>query len=138
MLPHLIPRLTAAAAAVITAAAGRSRGFGFVEFRRSDDADAARRALDGKDHPTLGLIMVNFVNPAKSQDRRANGGINNMAGAPGMGGRGRGGGFGGRGGRFGDGMMGGRGGFAGGRGRGEAQDADWVLQRMLCVWQQHQ
>lgn len=121
-LRNLSARLITAAVVAGAGAAGRSRGFGFVEFRRSDDADAARRALDGKDHPTLGLIMVNFVNPAKNQDRRVNGGIHNMAGAPGMGGRGREAGWGGRGGRFGGDMMmmGGRGGFGGGRGRGEA------------------
>lgn len=32
------------------------RGFGFVEFFRSDHADAAVHALDGTNHPVLGQV----------------------------------------------------------------------------------
>jgi RNA recognition motif-containing protein len=75
---------------------GQPRGFAFVEMATSEDAQAAIRALDGKDIAGRALK----VNEARAKEDR--------------GGRRPGGGGGGRGG-FGG---GGRGGFGGGGGRG--------------------
>ena len=45
---------------------GYGKGFGFIEFGRSDHADAAFRALDRTKHPELGCLLITFVNPSKS------------------------------------------------------------------------
>ncbi|KAK9811589.1 hypothetical protein WJX72_006627 [[Myrmecia] bisecta] len=47
---------------------GLSKGFAFVEFKSSGEADTAFRALDGHQHPTLGKILAAFANPAKQKD----------------------------------------------------------------------
>lgn len=46
---------------------GRSRGFGFVEFESDDEAQAAIKALDGKDVDGRALT-VNVARPR--EDRR--------------------------------------------------------------------
>lgn len=51
--------------------AGHPKGFAFVEFKRSDHADAALRAFDGGEHSTLGKILVSFVNPSKTGEKRS-------------------------------------------------------------------
>ena len=80
---------------------GQSRGFGFVEFRSSEEAQAAINGLNGKDVGGRALV-VNEARPG--------------GGGRGGGGGGRGGGGGGRGGYGGGG--GGRGGYGGGGGGG--------------------
>ncbi|KAK9845951.1 hypothetical protein WJX81_006763 [Elliptochloris bilobata] len=52
-------------------ATGVAKGFGFVEFKRSNHADAALRATDGVDHSVLGRVLVSFANPAKLDAQRA-------------------------------------------------------------------
>eukprot|EP00195_Chlamydomonas_chlamydogama_P017919 CAMPEP_0202896070 /NCGR_PEP_ID=MMETSP1392-20130828/5135_1 /ASSEMBLY_ACC=CAM_ASM_000868 /TAXON_ID=225041 /ORGANISM="Chlamydomonas chlamydogama, Strain SAG 11-48b" /LENGTH=882 /DNA_ID=CAMNT_0049581299 /DNA_START=95 /DNA_END=2743 /DNA_ORIENTATION=+ len=47
--------------------AGHSKGYSFVEFRRSDHAETAMKAMDGVNHPVLGRLLVSFQNPAKQQ-----------------------------------------------------------------------
>jgi len=49
--------------------AGHSKGYSFVEFRRSDHAETAMKAMDGVNHPVLGRLLVSFQNPAKSANR---------------------------------------------------------------------
>ncbi|CAD7702685.1 unnamed protein product [Ostreobium quekettii] len=49
---------------------GYGKGFGFVEFSRSDHADAAFRALDRVDHPELGCLLITFVNPSKTDSEQ--------------------------------------------------------------------
>ena len=49
---------------------GRSRGFGFVEFESDENAQAALRALDGKDMGGRALR----VNEAQDKNRRGGGG----------------------------------------------------------------
>ena len=46
---------------------GRSRGFGFVEFENSADAQAAQAALDGQDYEGRALR----VNEAQERERRS-------------------------------------------------------------------
>jgi len=46
---------------------GRSRGFGFVEFENSQDAQAAQAALDGQDYEGRTLR----VNEAQERERRS-------------------------------------------------------------------
>lgn len=46
---------------------GRSRGFGFVEFETSEDAQAAQAALDGQDFGGRNLR----VNEAQERERRS-------------------------------------------------------------------
>ncbi|KAJ3673098.1 hypothetical protein LUZ60_006472 [Juncus effusus] len=83
---------------------GRSRGFGFVTFATTDDAQAAITAMDGKDlHGRM--VRVNYAND------RAGG----FRGGAGGGSGGFGGGYGGGSGGFGGGYGGGQGGYGGGR-----------------------
>jgi RNA recognition motif-containing protein len=89
---------------------GQSRGFAFVEMATSEEAQAAIRALDGKDVDGRAL-KVNEARP--KEDRGGRGGFGGGRGGSGGGGRG---GFGGGGGRGGFGGGGGRGGYGGGRG----------------------
>jgi cold-inducible RNA-binding protein len=49
---------------------GRSKGFGFVEMATQDEAEAAIRALNGKDSNGRALT----VNEAKPREARAGGG----------------------------------------------------------------
>lgn len=43
-----------------------------MEFLRSDEAEAAALALDGREVPSLGpILVVQLVNPARSPDRAA-------------------------------------------------------------------
>eukprot|EP01023_Acetabularia_acetabulum_P021520 TRINITY_DN212_c0_g1_i2.p1 TRINITY_DN212_c0_g1~~TRINITY_DN212_c0_g1_i2.p1 ORF type:complete len:688 (-),score=165.93 TRINITY_DN212_c0_g1_i2:888-2864(-) len=101
----------------------RAKDYGFVEFRRSDHADAAMRSLDGFDHEKMGKLAVSFIPPAKLTGNQQ---------TPGGGGR-RGGGRGsGRGGR---GMRGGRG---GGRGGGNNDMGYGNAYNMLPMMQQQQ
>ncbi len=72
---------------------GQSKGFGFVEFERDEDAQAAITGLNGQQHDGRALQ----VNEARPREERR----------PGGGGGGRGGGGGGRGG-YGGGGGGGR------------------------------
>lgn len=80
---------------------GRSKGFGFVEMESDEEARAAIKSLNEKDHDGRPLT----VNEAKPREDRGGGG------------RGYGGGGGGGGG-YGGGGGGGRGGYGGGGGRG--------------------
>lgn len=49
-----------------------NRGFAFVGFKHSFEADAAYRALDGTDHPGVGRFLVSFANPSRpTADGRA-------------------------------------------------------------------
>ena len=80
---------------------GRSKGFGFVQMRSDEEAQAAIAALNGQEQDGRTLT----VNEAKPREDRGGGG----------GGRG---GFGGGGGRSGGGGGGGRGGYGGGGGGG--------------------
>jgi RNA recognition motif-containing protein len=99
---------------------GQPRGFGFVEFESSDDAQRAIASLDGQqvDGRTIS------VNVARERERtpRFSGG-DGGGGGGGYGGGGGGGGFGGGGGGFGGGGGGfgggGDGGGGGGRGGGD-------------------
>ena len=83
---------------------GQSRGFGFVEFGSSSEAEAAIAAMNGASLDGRALS----VNVAKPREGGGGGGRGGFGG--GGGGRGGGGGFGGGG--------GGRGGGGGGRGGG--------------------
>ncbi len=78
---------------------GRSKGFGFVEMKTDQEAQAAIAALNGQDSGGRALT----VNEARPKTE---------------GGRGGGGGGGGRGGFGGGGSGGGRGGYGGGGGGG--------------------
>lgn len=82
---------------------GRSKGFGFVEMKTDQEAQAAIAAMNGKDHEGRALT----VNEAKPREDR--GGGRGGSGGGGRGGYGGGGGGGGRGG------YGGGGGGGGGR-----------------------
>eukprot|EP01025_Chloroclados_australasicus_P062166 TRINITY_DN8164_c0_g2_i3.p1 TRINITY_DN8164_c0_g2~~TRINITY_DN8164_c0_g2_i3.p1 ORF type:complete len:684 (-),score=127.01 TRINITY_DN8164_c0_g2_i3:380-2269(-) len=66
---------------------GRAKDYGFVEFARSDQADAAMRQLDGFDHEMMGKLAVSFIPPSKLQpnQERSRGGRRS-----GLSGRGRG------------------------------------------------
>ncbi|GLI60623.1 hypothetical protein VaNZ11_002785 [Volvox africanus] len=76
------------AASITRGPQGYSKGFGFIEFLRSDHAAAAQAALDGKEVPTLGKLAISFVNPSKSTDRRAGPqGPGGRGGPQGLGGR---------------------------------------------------
>ncbi len=83
---------------------GRSKGFGFVEMSKDEDAQAAIRGLNGQDQDGRPLT----VNEARPREERSGGG-----GGGGHRGGGGGGGYGGGGG----GSRGGRGGGGGGGGR---------------------
>jgi RNA recognition motif-containing protein len=78
---------------------GRSKGFGFVEMKTDEEAQAAIAALNGQQHEGRALT----VNEARPREDRGGGG-----------GGGRGGYGGGGGGRGGYGGGGGRGGYGGG------------------------
>ena len=52
---------------------GRSRGFGFVEMRTSEEAQAAITALDGKPFDGRNL-QVNVARPREDRPRRGGGG----------------------------------------------------------------
>jgi RNA recognition motif-containing protein len=92
---------------------GRSRGFGFVEMERDDEAQKAIEALNGQTHQGRPLT----VNEARPREERSGGG-GGRGGYGGGGGRGGydrgGGGYGGGG----SGHGGGGGGHGGGGGRG--------------------
>ena len=49
---------------------GKSRGFGFVEFKSNEEAEKAIEELNGKDVDGRALV----VNEARSQERRPGGG----------------------------------------------------------------
>ncbi len=49
---------------------GRARGFGFVEMASPDEAEAAQRALDGKDFSGR-PIRVNEAKPREDRPRRS-------------------------------------------------------------------
>src|SRR5271154_1157814 len=87
---------------------GRSKGFGFVEMKTDQEAQAAIQALSGKEHDGRALT----VNEARPREERGGGGGRGGYGGFGGGGGGGGGrgGYGGGGGGGG----GGRGGFGGG------------------------
>ncbi|KAK3268986.1 hypothetical protein CYMTET_22545 [Cymbomonas tetramitiformis] len=91
---------------------GTPRGFAFVDFLRSDDADAARHALDGSELEST-KIRVQYGNPVKaSQQQRTGAAKTNKGGKGNMGNMGnmmRPGGFP---------MMGGKGNMGKGMGRG--------------------
>ncbi len=97
---------------------GQSRGFAFVEMASAQDAEAAIKAMDGRDLDGRALR----VNEARERTDRGFGGGGGGGGFGGGGGRSGGGGFGGGGrsggGGFGGGGRGGGGGFGGGGGRG--------------------
>ncbi|HYO25099.1 MAG TPA: RNA-binding protein [Lacipirellulaceae bacterium] len=90
---------------------GQSKGFGFVEFERDEDAQAAIQGLNEHQHEGRAL-QVNEARPREDRPRGGGGG-----GGGGRGGYGGGGGGGGRGG-YGGGGGGGRGGDGGGGGGG--------------------
>ena len=118
---------------------GRSRGFAFVDMPNDAEANAAIRALNGKE--LMGRALnVNEARPREERPARSGGGGGGGRGFGGGGGGGGRGGFGGgggdRGGRggFGGGDRGGRGGFGGGDrggrggyggGRDRNRDSDW-------------
>jgi len=119
----------ATAEVIVDRASGRSRGFGFVTFVNSDDADRAKDALNGQELDGREIR----VDHASSRDgggggggggdRPRRGGFGDRGGGRGgFGGdrdrRGGGGGFGGRGGGRGGSSFGGRGGSRGGFGGG--------------------
>ncbi len=83
---------------------GRSKGFGFVEMSKDEDAQAAIRGLNGQDQDGRPLT----VNEARPREERSGGGGGGHRGGGGGGGYGGGGGGGGRGGRGGGGGGGGR------------------------------
>ncbi|CAB3988074.1 RNA-binding domain-containing, partial [Paramuricea clavata] len=98
---------------------GNSRGFGYVTFAESNDAEAAKNALqawsiDGKE------INIEYANPKDPAREAAKRNSRYGGGGGGYGGGGRGGGYGGggRGGGRGYGGGYGRGGGGGGYGRG--------------------
>ena len=74
---------------------GRSKGFGFVEMKTDQEAQAAIAALSGKDHDGRALT----VNEARPREDRGGGGRGGHGGGGGGGGRGGYGGGGGGGGR---------------------------------------
>jgi hypothetical protein len=84
---------------------GRSKGFGFVTFATSDEAQRAMAEMNGQE------LDGRTIKVDEAEDKRRNGG-----GGGGFGGRGGGGGYGGGGGGYGGG--GGGGGYGGGGGRG--------------------
>jgi RNA recognition motif-containing protein len=84
---------------------GRSRGFGFVEMERDEEAQKAIDALNGQTHQGRALT----VNEARPREERGGGGGGGRGGYGGGGGRG---GYGGGGGGYGG------GGGHGGGGRG--------------------
>ncbi len=49
---------------------GRSRGFGFVEFAKREQAEAAMKSLNGNQHGGRTLV----VNEAKTPEKRRDGG----------------------------------------------------------------
>ncbi|KAK9788864.1 hypothetical protein WJX73_005048 [Symbiochloris irregularis] len=65
---------------------GNSKGFAFVEFMKSADADKALRDLDGTEHEMLGKLLVSFANPAKPYGGRGGGAFGGAGGrgAPGL------------------------------------------------------
>ncbi|MCY2992561.1 MAG: RNA-binding protein [Planctomycetota bacterium] len=85
---------------------GRSKGFGFVEMSKDEDAQAAIRGLNGQDQDGRPLT-VNEARPR--EERSGGGGGGGHRGGGGGGGGGYGGGGGGRGGRSGGGGGGGGG-----------------------------
>ena len=52
---------------------GRSRGFGFVEMPKNDEAESTIRALNGQDFQGRALT-VNEARPREEGGRRHNGG----------------------------------------------------------------
>jgi RNA recognition motif-containing protein len=74
---------------------GRSKGFGFVEFERDEDAQAAIEGLNNVEHEGRPL-QVNEARPR--EDRPRGGGGGGGGGRGGYGGGGGGGGYGGGGG----------------------------------------
>ena len=68
---------------------GRSRGFGFVEMANNNEAEAAIRALNGKDMGGR-TLTVNEARPRENRDSRWGGG--GAGGGAGGGGGGGGGG----------------------------------------------
>ena len=90
---------------------GRSRGFGFVEMPKQEEAEAAVAALNGTDQGGRTLT----VNESKPREGGSGGGGRGGGGGYGGGGGGYGGG-GGRGGSGGGGRGGGGGGYGGGGG----------------------
>ena len=99
---------------------GQPRGFGFVEFERSDDAQRAIESLDGQQVDGRKIS----VNIARERTPRSGGGGFGGGGGGGYGGGGGGdyggggGGYGGGGGGYGGGGFGGGGGGYGGGGGG--------------------
>jgi RNA recognition motif-containing protein len=91
---------------IIDKFSGRSRGFGFVEMDRDDEAQAAIDALNGT--PYGGRPLT--VNEARPREERGGGGGGRSYGS--SEGRGSGGGYGGGGGQ-------GGGGYSGGGGYGD-------------------
>src|SRR5437660_11307740 len=71
---------------------GRSKGFGFVEMKTEQEAQAAIAAMNGKDHEGRSLT----VNEAKPREDRGGGGGGRGGSGGGRGGYGGGGGGGGR------------------------------------------
>jgi cold-inducible RNA-binding protein len=107
------------ASVVVDRMSGKSRGFGFVEYRTAEDAQKAIDTLDGS------MLQGRTVNVSVARERRergpgggGGGGDRGPRGGGGGGGGFRGGGGGGRGGG-GGGRGGGRGGERGGRGGGD-------------------
>ncbi|XP_026546401.1 nucleolin isoform X1 [Notechis scutatus] len=95
---------------------GSSKGFGFVDFSSTEDAKAAKEAMeDGEIDGNK--VTLDFAKP-KGATPRGGGGGGGGFGRGSRGGRGGRGGFGGRGGGRGFGGRGGGGGFRGGRGGG--------------------
>jgi len=71
--------------------AGRSKGFGFVEMKSDQEAQAAIAALNGKESGGRALT----VNEARPREERGGGGGGRRGGGYGGGGGGRSGGYGG-------------------------------------------
>ena len=64
---------------------GRSRGFGFVEMANNNEAEAAIRALNGKDMGGR-TLTVNEARPRENRDSRWGGGDGGGGGGGGGGG----------------------------------------------------
>ncbi|KAK3805955.1 MAG: hypothetical protein JOS17DRAFT_677453, partial [Linnemannia elongata] len=108
---------------------GRSRGYGFVTFSNSNDADAAIQRLNGQDLEGR-VIKVSRASPNNQQGRYGGSGYGNQQGGYGGGGYGNqqggygGGGYGNQQGEYGGGGYGNQQGGYGGGGYGNQQGGD--------------